>query len=71
MAADLLVVDRAALDKDALTQVEPLDLLFARASRNHIRELIVAGRTVVSDGTVTSVDLDGAIASCARITVPG
>lgn len=60
MAADLLVVDRAALDEDALTEIDPLDLLFARASRNHIRELIVAGRSIVADGKVIGVDLDSA-----------
>lgn len=59
-AADLLVVDRAALDDDALMEVDPLDLLFARANRSHLRELIVAGRTVVSRGRVLGVDLDAA-----------
>lgn len=58
MAADLLLVDRAALDEDALTDVDPLDLLFARASRSQIRELIVAGRSIVRDGKVLGVDLD-------------
>ncbi|CAN5169538.1 8-oxoguanine deaminase [soil metagenome] len=57
-AADLLVLDRAALDEDALMPVDPLDLMFARASRRHIRELIVAGRTIVSHGRVRGVDLD-------------
>ena len=52
-AADLvLVLDRAALDEDALMPVDPLDLIFARASRRHIRELIVAGRSIVSHGRV-------------------
>jgi cytosine/adenosine deaminase-related metal-dependent hydrolase len=59
-AADLLVVDRAALDRDALAEVEPLDLLFARGRSGHVRELIVAGRTVVRDGRVLGVDLDAA-----------
>ncbi len=58
--ADLLVLDRAALDEDALAEVDPLDLLFARATKRHVRELIVAGRTVVRDGVVLGVDLDGA-----------
>lgn len=57
-AADLLVLDRASLDEDAITEVDPLDLMFARASRRHVKELIVAGRTVVRDGTVLGVDLD-------------
>lgn len=57
-AADLLVIDRAVLDADALMPVEPLDLLFARANRSHVRELVVAGRTVVREGRVLGVDLD-------------
>ena len=32
--------------------------MFARATRSHIRELIVGGRTVVKKGTVLGVDLD-------------
>lgn len=60
VAADLLVVDRAALDEDALADLDPLDLLFARATKRHVRELVVAGRTVVRDGAVVGVDLDGA-----------
>lgn len=59
-AADLLVLDRAALDDDALMPVDPLDLIFARANRSHIREVIVNGRTIVSRGRVLGVDLDGA-----------
>jgi cytosine/adenosine deaminase-related metal-dependent hydrolase len=59
-AADLLILDRAALDEDALMPVDPLDLMFARANRSHIRELIVAGRTIVSHGRVQGVDLDAA-----------
>jgi cytosine/adenosine deaminase-related metal-dependent hydrolase len=59
-AADLLVLDRAALDEDALMPVDPLDLIFARANRSHIREVIVNGRTIVSRGRVLGVDLDGA-----------
>lgn len=59
-AADLVVVDRAALDEDAITPVDPLDLLFARANHRHLLELIVAGRTVVSNGRLLGVDLDSA-----------
>jgi cytosine/adenosine deaminase-related metal-dependent hydrolase len=59
-SADLLVIDRAALDEDRLIGLDPLDLLFARASRRHVRELVVAGHTVVRDGQVLGVDLDAA-----------
>jgi cytosine/adenosine deaminase-related metal-dependent hydrolase len=55
--ADLLLLDWAALDDDRLRpDIDPADLVFARATARHIRELIVAGRTVTRDGAVTGVD---------------
>jgi cytosine/adenosine deaminase-related metal-dependent hydrolase len=59
-AADLVLIDRAALDEDDLMDLDPIDLVFARATRRHVRELIVAGRSIVRDGRVTGVDLDAA-----------
>ena len=38
--------------------LEPIDLLFARATAAHIDRLIVAGRDVVRDGRLATVDLD-------------
>ena len=58
--ADLLIIDRSALDEDALMPVDPIELLFARGNRSHVRELMVAGRTVVQNGQLISVDLDAA-----------
>ena len=58
--ADLLILDRAALDEDALMPVDPIELLFARGNRSHVRELIVAGRSVVQHGRLLGVDLDAA-----------
>jgi cytosine/adenosine deaminase-related metal-dependent hydrolase len=56
--ADLLLLNWSALDDDCLRKdLDPLDLLFARATAEHISELIVDGRTVVKDGAVTGVDL--------------
>jgi len=58
MPADLLLLDWAALDGDRLYEdIDPLDLLFARAKAEHVRELVVDGRTVVKDGAVLGVDL--------------
>jgi cytosine/adenosine deaminase-related metal-dependent hydrolase len=57
-AADLMILDRAALDEDAMMDLDPLDLLFTRAARHHVRELIVAGLTIVWDCRVVGVDLD-------------
>jgi hypothetical protein len=46
------------LDEDRLRpDLDPLDLLFARSTARHIKELIVAGRTVVRDGRVSGIDL--------------
>ncbi len=57
-AADLLLLDWAALDNDGLREdLDPVNVLFSRASAKHIRELIVAGRTVVRDGQVLGIDL--------------
>ena len=40
--------------------VEPIDLVFARATAAHVAELIVAGEEIVRDGRLTRVDLDAA-----------
>jgi cytosine/adenosine deaminase-related metal-dependent hydrolase len=57
-AADMLLLDWAALDDDGLRDdLEPINMLFSRATARHIRELIVAGRTIVKDGCVMGVDL--------------
>jgi cytosine/adenosine deaminase-related metal-dependent hydrolase len=57
-AADMLLLDWAALDNDGLREdVEPINMLFSRATARHIRELIVAGRTIVKDGRITGIDL--------------
>jgi cytosine/adenosine deaminase-related metal-dependent hydrolase len=59
--ADLLLVDYDALDDDALRDdLDPVDLLFSRATARHMSELIVAGRTIVRDGRVLGIDLESA-----------
>jgi 5-methylthioadenosine/S-adenosylhomocysteine deaminase len=56
--ADILVLDWDALDYERLLpDLNPCDLLFARARAEHVRELIVAGRTVVRDGKALGIDL--------------
>jgi cytosine/adenosine deaminase-related metal-dependent hydrolase len=55
--ADILLLDWDALDEDRLrTDLNPLDLLFARSTARHIREVIVGGRTIVREGQVLDVD---------------
>jgi cytosine/adenosine deaminase-related metal-dependent hydrolase len=59
--ADMLVLDWSAIDDDRLVNgLNPLQLVLTRATARHIRALIVAGRTVVKDGTVTGVDAHAA-----------
>jgi cytosine/adenosine deaminase-related metal-dependent hydrolase len=56
--ADVLVLDWNTLDADRLRpDLDPLDLLFARATARHIKELIVGGKTVVHDGRALGLDL--------------
>lgn len=56
--ADLLVLDLAAMSTDIVSPDEdPLTVILTRATRRHIRRLIVGGRTVVSDGRCVTVDL--------------
>jgi cytosine/adenosine deaminase-related metal-dependent hydrolase len=56
--ADILTLDLDALDRDAIMPVAPIDLMFSRATRTHVVDLVVAGRAVVSEGKLTGVDLD-------------
>ena len=59
--ADILVLDWAAIDEDRLRDdIDPLLLVLTRATARHVRELIVGGRTVVQNGTVTGVDATAA-----------
>jgi cytosine/adenosine deaminase-related metal-dependent hydrolase len=59
--ADLLLLDYDALDDDKLRDdLDPVNLVFGRASARHIHELIIAGRTVVRDGRVLGIDLEAA-----------
>ena len=68
--ADLLVLDWDSLDTDTLfDDVDPLDLLLARAQGLHISQVLAAGRTVVRDGVVTGIDepaLKAELLACTR-----
>jgi cytosine/adenosine deaminase-related metal-dependent hydrolase len=56
-AADMLLLDWAALNADGLREdIDPIHMLFSRATARHIRELIVGGRTIVRDGRVLGID---------------
>ena len=58
--ADILVLDLDALDRDRVMPVEPIDLVFARATAAHVARLYVAGQDVVRDGKLVHVDLEAA-----------
>lgn len=61
MPADLLVLDWDALDDDRLRDdIDPIQILFSRATSRHVKELIVAGRTIVVDGKAAGVDYPAA-----------
>ena len=42
------------LDRDAVMPVEPIDLVFARATAAHVARLFVAGEEIVRDGTLVA-----------------
>jgi cytosine/adenosine deaminase-related metal-dependent hydrolase len=59
--ADLLLLDWAAIDDDRLREdIDAVELTLTRANARYIRELIVAGRTIVKDGKLPGVDLPAA-----------
>lgn len=59
--ADLLVLDWDAVDDDALfPDIDPFELLLARAHGGHIQEVYIGGRQIVAAGKVVTVDEEGA-----------
>ena len=57
MPADFVTIDLDRLDRDQIMPVDPLELLFARGNASLVRDVVVDGRTVVSDGRCIGVDL--------------
>jgi cytosine/adenosine deaminase-related metal-dependent hydrolase len=57
---DLVVINYEALDRDCIMDVDPIDLLFARGTADHVEEVVVAGRSIVKGGRVLGVDLPAA-----------
>jgi cytosine/adenosine deaminase-related metal-dependent hydrolase len=55
--ADLVEIDLEALDRDAIMPVEPIDYLFARATRAQVRRVVANGAVIVEDGMAKGVDL--------------
>ena len=51
----------------------PLDMLFARGNAGAVREVVVAGRTIVQGGQVTGLDLgaiEAELRGLYRVSVP-
>ena len=58
MAADLMLLDYRRMSADVLDgAVSELDLVLTRGRKDYLLSLIVAGRTIVENGVVRSVDL--------------
>ena len=55
--ADFVTIDLDRLDRDQIMPVDAIDLLFARGNASLLRDVVVDGRTIVSDGRCTGVDL--------------
>lgn len=55
--ADFVILDLDRLDRDAIMDIDPLQLLFARGNASMVRDVVVDGRTIVREGTVVGVDL--------------
>jgi cytosine/adenosine deaminase-related metal-dependent hydrolase len=56
--ADLMVVDYSKIASDVFMPLDEAALLARRATSNHLKQLIVAGRTIVSNGAPTGIALD-------------
>ena len=59
--ADVVVLDYAAMTEDFLTpERDEVDIVLARATSRHVRDLFVAGRRVVGDSVLLGFDLPDA-----------
>ena len=56
--ADLMVVDYSRIASDVFIPLDEAALLARRATSDHLKQLVVAGRTIVSNGTLTGIALD-------------
>jgi cytosine/adenosine deaminase-related metal-dependent hydrolase len=55
--ADFVSIDLDRLEGDQILPADPLDLLFARGNASLVRDVVVDGRTIVSNGRCVGVDL--------------
>ena len=60
-AADLIVLDYAGMTADLLDgALDELEILLTRARKEYVKSVIVAGREIVRDGVLRSIDLAAA-----------
>jgi len=75
LAADLMLIDYARMAQDMLDgDADELELVLNRGRKKYVRDLIVAGRRIVADGKLRSIDLAAAEAELlaqARRAWPG
>jgi cytosine/adenosine deaminase-related metal-dependent hydrolase len=57
--ADLMMIDYGKISGDVFMDLDEAALVVRRATSKHLKQLIVAGRTVVSNGALNGIDLDG------------
>ncbi len=55
--ADFVTIDLDRLDRDEIMPLDPLELLFARGNASMVRDVVVDGRLVISEGRCIGVDL--------------
>ncbi|QIG98371.1 MULTISPECIES: amidohydrolase family protein [unclassified Bradyrhizobium] len=55
--ADFVRIDLDRLEGDQILPADPIDLLFARGNASLVRDVVVNGRTIVSNGRCVGVDL--------------
>ncbi len=59
--ADILLLDYAAMTADAIAEIcDETDMVLARATAEHVKALVVAGRIVVAEGKLAGLDLRAA-----------
>ncbi|MGH6742818.1 MAG: hypothetical protein ACREDY_27950 [Bradyrhizobium sp.] len=56
--ADLMTIDYAKITSDVFMQLDEAALVVRRATSRHLKQLVVDGRDVVSDGALTGINLD-------------
>ncbi|MCA6121017.1 amidohydrolase family protein [Bradyrhizobium sp. WSM 1704] len=57
--ADFVSIDLDRLEDGQILAADPLDLLFARGNASLVRDVVVEGRSIVSNGRCLGVDLPG------------